>query len=201
MKFVHLQSQIRSPQYLCTYWVWWKSIDIYSSYNPETKILTDWRTYNRWTDGYTDNQCDIIIPRHYRVAVYKNVCSFCICKSYLHFFRKNTYDILLTRTINILTTNKFTMLMMLWTREPCLLFSRVIPFMIYWFLFDVCVVQLFACINRLLWMQTYKYSLKLPQWDELVWVEGLLPSQPHGVMTSVVNLPNHTFTAKAYTSK
>ena len=38
----------------------------------------------------------------------KNVISFCICKSYSHFFSKNTceLDIVLTRTVNILTTNK-----------------------------------------------------------------------------------------------
>ena len=38
----------------------------------------------------------------------KNVSSFCISKSYSHFFSKNTceLDILLTRTVNILTTNE-----------------------------------------------------------------------------------------------
>ena len=34
------QSRTRSPQPQCTYQVWWKSIDIYSSYRPEMKILT-----------------------------------------------------------------------------------------------------------------------------------------------------------------
>ena len=39
----------------------------------------------------------------------------CICKSYSHFFRKNTceLDILLTRTVNILTINKLIKLTML----------------------------------------------------------------------------------------
>ena len=32
-------------------------------------------------------------------------------------------------------------------------------------------------------------------------VEVLRPSQPNGVMSSVVSLPNHTFTGQAYTSK
>ena len=38
----------------------------------------------------------------------KNVSSFCICKSYSHFFSQNTceLEILLTRTVNILTTNE-----------------------------------------------------------------------------------------------
>ena len=33
---IHQQSQTRSPQYQCTYQVWWKSVDIYSSCHPET---------------------------------------------------------------------------------------------------------------------------------------------------------------------
>ena len=34
--------------------------------------------------------------------------AFCICKSYSHFYSKNTreLDIVLTRTVNILTTNE-----------------------------------------------------------------------------------------------
>ena len=45
----------------------------------------------------------------------KNVSSFPICKSYSHFFSKNTYelDIVLTRTVNVLTTNKLIKLTML----------------------------------------------------------------------------------------
>ena len=50
----------------------------------------------------------------------KNVSSFCICKSYSHFFSKNTreLDIVLTRTVNILSTNKLVKLMMFWTIGP-----------------------------------------------------------------------------------
>ena len=46
--------------------------------------------------------------------------SFCICKSYSHFFSKNTceLDILLTRAVNILTTNELVKLTMLWTTGP-----------------------------------------------------------------------------------
>ena len=45
----------------------------------------------------------------------EKMCSFCICKSYSHFFSKNTgeLDIVLTRTVNILTTNKLVKLTML----------------------------------------------------------------------------------------
>ena len=45
----------------------------------------------------------------------KNLSSFCICKSYSHFFGKNTceLDIVLNRTVNILTTNKLVKLTML----------------------------------------------------------------------------------------
>ena len=47
--------------------------------------------------------------------------SFCsICKSYWDFFSKNTceLDVVLTRTVNILTTNKLVMLTILWTTGP-----------------------------------------------------------------------------------
>ena len=50
----------QSPQYQCTYQVWWKPIDVYSSYHPERKngwtdgCTTDGRT-DRWTDSWTTN--------------------------------------------------------------------------------------------------------------------------------------------------
>ena len=45
----------------------------------------------------------------------KNVSSFCICKSYSHFFSKNTceLDIVLTGTVNILTINELVKITML----------------------------------------------------------------------------------------
>ena len=45
---------------------------------------------------------------------------FAHCKSYSHFFSKNTceLDIILIRTVNILTTNKLVKLTMLWTAGP-----------------------------------------------------------------------------------
>ena len=46
--------------------------------------------------------------------------SFCICKSYSHFFSKNNceLDIILTRIDNVLTTNKLVKLTMFWTTGP-----------------------------------------------------------------------------------
>ena len=49
--------------------------------------------------------------------------SFCICKSYSQFFSKKylcqcELDIVLTRTVNILTTNELVNLTMLWTTGP-----------------------------------------------------------------------------------
>ena len=46
------------------YQVWWKSIDVYSSYHPETKNGRD----GRWTDV----QRETIIPCHYCVAGYND---------------------------------------------------------------------------------------------------------------------------------
>ena len=37
--------------------------------------------------------------------------------------------------------------------------------------------------------------------SDFVCVEVLRPSQPNGVMSSAVSLPNHTFTGQAYSSK
>ena len=54
------------------------------------------------------------------IFCWKNVSSFCICKSYSHFFSKNTcaLDIVLTRTFNISTTKELVKLTMLWTTGP-----------------------------------------------------------------------------------
>ena len=57
----------------------------------------------------------------------KNVGSFCICKSYSHFYSKNTceLDIVFTRTVNILTTNELVNLTMLWRTGPwCFVFQK-----------------------------------------------------------------------------
>ena len=41
------------------------------------------------------------------------------------------------------------------------------------------------------------FSFKLYIWCLFVCVEVLRPSQPSGVMSSAVSLPNHTFTGQA----
>ena len=41
------------------------------------------------------------------------------------------------------------------------------------------------------------YAVGTQQHDKFVCVEVLRPSQPNGVMSSVVSLPNHTFTGQA----
>ena len=71
------------------------------------------------------------------IFLLKNVSSFCICKNYIHFLSKNTCesDIVLTRKVNIFTTNKLVKLTMLWTTEPRLrecegTFSDVAGFLI-----------------------------------------------------------------------
>ena len=67
-KFASQQSQTRSPQYQCTHHVWWKSIDIYSSYHLGMNIWTDiWQTDGQ-TDGQTNSQRDTIISHHYRAV-------------------------------------------------------------------------------------------------------------------------------------
>ena len=55
--------------------------------------------------------------------------SFCICKIYSHFFSINTckVDILLTRTVNILTTDELAKLTMLSTTGPRLLTFQILP--------------------------------------------------------------------------
>ena len=72
MKFAHYISKTRYPQYQCTYQVSWKSIDVYSSYHPETKNGRTgvWLTKGR-TDRHTDVQRETIIPRHHCVASIK----------------------------------------------------------------------------------------------------------------------------------
>ena len=59
-KFAHYQSQTRSPQYQCTYQVRWKSIDVYSSYHPETKI---WACLRQITPSKIDEICPISNPK------------------------------------------------------------------------------------------------------------------------------------------
>ena len=71
--------------------VWWKSIDIYSSYQPQMKVLMSICTTDRQMDGQTDRQmdghmniqCETIIPCHMIVAGFKNLKT-CLCL-HIHF--------------------------------------------------------------------------------------------------------------------
>ena len=56
------QTAARSPQYEYTHHVWWKSIDIHSSYRPEMKKK------QKRMNKHTDNQYETIISRHYHAA-------------------------------------------------------------------------------------------------------------------------------------
>ena len=83
----------------------------------------------------------------------KKVSSFCICKSYSHFFSKNTceLDIVLTRRVNILTTNELVKLTMLWTTGPrCLIWKQYICIVIV-SSFGLCSV-LYACAFLILYV-------------------------------------------------
>ena len=51
-----------------------------------------------------------------------------------------------------------------------------------------------------IWWKLAKWFLKSPDFihvNSTVCVEVLWPSQPNGVMSSAVSLPNHTFTGQA----
>ena len=61
-------------------------------------------------------------------------------------------------------------------------------------------------ILRILYSPYTEYKLSINSWQTLhqaedaiafVCVEVLRPSQPNGVMSSAVSLPNHTFTGQA----
>ena len=88
----------------------------------------------------------------------KNVSRFCICKSYSHFFSKNTCElnILLTRTVNILTTNELVKLTMLWTTGPWLgkrWGGRVLWLVVCVLSFTVCLLFLLvSLVGYVLWL-------------------------------------------------
>ena len=82
-----------------------------------------------WAQLFKTN--DVVSSRIVKILIIKyviyanifaenNVSSFCICKSYSHFFSKNTceLDFVFTRTANIITTNEFVKLTTLWTNGP-----------------------------------------------------------------------------------
>ena len=59
-KFAHYQSQTRPPQYQCTHQVWWKCIEIYSSYCTETKIPM---CHGQTTLSNIEEICWLAIPK------------------------------------------------------------------------------------------------------------------------------------------
>ena len=63
------------------------------------------------------------------ILLLKKVSSFCICKSYSHFFSKSTceLEIVFTRTVNILTTYELVKLTMLWTTGPWIFPFLTVP--------------------------------------------------------------------------
>ena len=60
------------------------------------------------------------------------------------------------------------------------------------YMFDICVTNMF--LNGLCDIKSYMEEVCL-------FVLVLRPSQPNGVMSSAVSLPNHTFTGQAQSSK
>ena len=82
------------------------------------------------------------------IFLLKNVSSFCICKSYSHFFSKNTceFDIVLTRIVNILTTNELIKLTVLsttgssifWVKKKCLTWNYAFVWSCVTMNFDLC---------------------------------------------------------------
>ena len=67
----------------------------------------DGRT-DRRPDGLTEGQRETIIPRHYCVAGYKNVSSFCSAKATHIFSAKNIRILYIksAKTVNEMTLNK-----------------------------------------------------------------------------------------------
>ena len=55
----------------------------------------------------------------------------------------------------------------------------------------------FSSKNIILWQRHKNIKMLTFSFSEFVCVEVLQPSQPNGVMSSAVSLPNHTFTGQA----
>ena len=79
--------------------------------SPRVIFCVLWQNY-----AYRTQDAHLKKSLYTNIFAEKNVSVFCICKSYSHFFfSKNTceLDIVLTRTVNILTTNELIKLTML----------------------------------------------------------------------------------------
>ena len=98
-----------------------------------------------------------------KYGIYANIfAEKCICKSYSHFFNKNIceLDIVLTRTVNILTTNELVKLTMLWTTGPwllCLLVCGIVLSVMVCLLF--LIVSLVGCVLWLWLFLDISYSI------------------------------------------
>ena len=77
---------------------------------------------------------------------------------------------------------------------------------LYWYLLLTFVIlcSMFVCKTFCIYTYTatlgssdYVYAVLHQQLKLFVCVEVLRPSQPNGVMSSAVSLPNHTFTGQA----
>ena len=66
---------------------------------------------------------------------------------------------------------------------------------LYTFRGDVCKVAVLISLQCMIHVQHLKWQS--PPLIDFVCVEVLRPSQPNGVMSSMVSLPNHTFTGQA----
>ena len=89
--------------------------------------------------------------------------SFYICKSTSHFFSKNTceLDIVLTRTVHILTTNKFVKLTMLLATGPW-------SFIIWWW----SIISSFSFVCDQFYITIYMYvSISAVPWKDTRWTE------------------------------
>ena len=72
--------------------------------------LNNWAQFFKTNDIFNLRIIKTLIIKYglyANILAEKNVSSFCKCKYYSHFFSKNTFefDTVLTRTVNILTTN------------------------------------------------------------------------------------------------
>ena len=72
----------------------------------------------------------------------------CICKSYSHFFSKNTceLDIVLTRTVKILSTKELVKLTTLWTTGPWSPYCERGSWLLAFLWFVACVLSAMVCL-------------------------------------------------------
>ena len=139
----------------------------------------------------------------------KNVSSFCSAKA-THIFSAKNNRILYTefaKTVNEMTLNKLVKLTKLWTTGPWTrrlqtmktVKAKISLCIHVWAFTDwlICVFTVRLCpedtsSGGATHMKTQQLQIK----GSFVCVEVSWPSQPNGVMSSAVSLPNHTFTGQ-----